>query len=190
MADTHELRREFEGDDFHVFGKRYQDLLILSGSNDRLGFKGHLSAKLVYPNGTIITRVLGRNIVVNSGLDNIVRTLCAQYPSSSSYQIDTFAIGNASVTEDPGLTALGNQIYSAPPSVTFSPTGKLQLDLLLAAGPGGWPGSGSQTINEAGLLASSASPSLVTYKKFTDLTLDGSFSATLQWEIQATYVGS
>lgn len=190
-----EFLRGFEGDGFHVGGRDYtpkhrNDVAgsSCSISDGGLIISGALSAKFIYPDHTI-TKVLGRNIVVNSGLDNIARAIAAGYASHASYAVDNFAIGDAKVAESAGVTALGNLIHSATPTVSFASTGKITFTLALLDGAGGYPGSGAVTINEAGLRATGATPSLVAYKTFSDIVKDNTYRLDFTWTLTFTYAG-
>lgn len=186
-----ELRRELENDGFHLPNKQYDDVHEQwTESQGGVLVRGFLLAATTYPDGTRVEKVLGRNIVVNSGLDNIARAIAAGYAGYTTYAVNMFAIGNAKAAESASVTALGNQIYAASPVVTFANTGKVTFTITLAAGASGWPGSGSQTLNEAGLQATGASPSLVTYKAFADQTKDATTSLDLLWNLTFSYAGS
>lgn len=189
-----ELRRGLEGDDFHVLGRDYslkhQD--DVHGTSERLTegglvVRGDLTAKFIYP-GHTESRVLGRNIVVNSGLDNIARAIAANYSNSTSYQINNFAIGDSKQAEAAGLTELGHIIHSASQVVTFANVGKVTFTLSLLDGAGGYPGVDKVTINEAGLRATGTSPVLVAYKGFSDIIKDASYRLDLSWTLSFTYV--
>lgn len=191
-----EFLRGLESESFHVAGRNYGDVEVNDVSGTRtykrseggLLVRGDLAAKFIYPDHTI-TKYLGRNIVVNSGLDNIARAIAAGYTNYTSYAINNFAIGDGTTGESAGVTSLVNLIHSASPTVSFANTGKVTFTLSLLDGDSGYPGAGSVTISEAGLRATGASPSLVTYKTFSAITKDTTFRLDFTWTLTFSYAG-
>lgn len=144
---------------------------------------GHLRCELVYPDGTRIQKDLGRNRVVDNGL------LCAAHVLSgdatyANYRITQFAIGySAGATESNSTTALAGQLYSTAPTVTHGSTGVASYEISVGKDQA-YPGAGNTaTINEAGLLATNASPALVTYKVYTPQDVSDSFTLILRWTL-------
>ena len=192
--DKNELTRDMANDGFNHLGKKppesvsFQNELtgskVISMPGDGFTVRGDLTAKYYYPDGTTYEKMLGRNIVTDSGLNNICRAIASGYPGN--FRVDLFCIGDAQVTESPSVTDLGHQVYSIAPTVTYTPTGQIVFTISLGDSTSGtpWPPSGSASFNEAGLKSSASTDiQLDTYKAFTSVTKDTTFRLDLSWTL-------
>lgn len=144
---------------------------------------GHVRTIKIYPDGTTIEEDFGRNRVVDNGLLCIAHAMSGD-GTSSNYKVTDLAVGySAGASESNTTTALANQLYALGPTVSHGATGVVNFEISVGKDQP-WPGPGNtEIINEAGLLATGASPQLITYKVVSPQTVDNTFTLIVRWTL-------
>lgn len=140
--------------------------------------KGHVLLQLFGPDGVEKARRELDNLVVNAGLDNIVKQLCgAAGGGAQPGKMNYIGIGDDNTTPASGQTALvselGTREQDTDPS--FPGTGQVQLIVVFAAG------NGTGTIVEAGVFDAVSSGTMFSRVIFGSISKAAGDALQITW---------